>query len=153
MAHDPARNRTTGPLVALSLLAGIAVIVLGYAVGWLSTLGYEYRQARLNGYLSGGSSGGSVGFTYMYFVEGQTFFAQYDAEVRRGALRIGIFKTFADPDGRPHFTEYVRTSGRGEVTYRIPQTGLYTMYFDGSVLGKKPDRGIDVDYSVRWGMR
>ncbi len=125
----------------------------GYATGWLNTLGYEYRHDRLSGFMGGGGQGGSFGVNDFYFFEGQTFFAQYDVEVRRGALAIGIFKLIDNPDDRIHFVRHIKDSGRGEVTFRIPETGFYTMYFDGSVLGHKSRPGMDVTYSVRWGVR
>ena len=85
----------------------------------------------------------------MYFFEGQTFFAEYDAEIREGILRIGILKTFSGP-GRPHHVHVVSSDGGGESSFRIPESGVYSIYFSGSPSG---NGYYDISYSMRWGVR
>ena len=147
-----ARGQVTGPL-ALLIVAGVIFAGAAYAAGLISTLGYENRHVTFSGYASGTKSGGGFGLKHTLFFEGQTFFARYDVKVREGSLRIGILKTFGPIGNKPHFVESITTSGSGEVSYQIPETGVYSIYFDGSVLGNSQGKGYDVAYSVRWGAR
>jgi hypothetical protein len=143
------RGRPVAWLVAAVLVcAGV-----GYFAGLIQTLGYESRRVTFGGVATGSSSGGGFGLKHTLFFEGQTFFADYAAEVRKGSLRIGILETFGAIGGKPHFVRSIKKSGRGEVTYRIPKTSIYSIYFEGSVLGKAQGSGHDVTYSVRWGAR
>jgi hypothetical protein len=143
-----ARGRVAGP-VALFVVAGLVLLGVGYAAGLINTLGYEKRTVTFSGYGTGSKSGGGVGLKHMVFFEGQSFFAKYDAVVREGSLRIGILKAFGPIGDKPHFVKAVELSGRGEVTYRIPETGVYSIYFEGSPSG----RGYDLSYTMRWGAR
>ncbi len=141
-----------GPLVLVVVVvlfgAGVA-----YATGLIQTLGYESRHVTFHGLASGTSSGGGFGLKDMLFFEGQTFFADYEAEVNEGSFRIGILDTFGPIGDKPHFVESIDGSGSGEVTYVIPKTGIYSLYFEGSVLGAAQGGGYDVAYNVRWGAR
>jgi len=143
-----ARGRVTGP-VALLVVAALVVLGAAYAVGLINTLGYEKKSVTFSGYGTGTNSGGGLGLKHMVFFEGQTFFAKYDAVVREGSLRIGILETFGPIGDKPHFVKAIELSGRGEVTFRIPETGVYSVYFEGSPSG----RGYDVSYTMRWGAR
>ena len=142
-----ARGRTAGP-IALIVACAVVFAAAGYAIGLFQTLGYENRSISFSGYASGASSGGGFGLKRMLFFEGQTFFADYNAEIREGTLRIGILKTLGGL-GAPHHVAVVSSSGEGTTTYRIPETGIYSIYFDGSPSGN----GYDLSYSVRWGAR
>jgi hypothetical protein len=73
--------------------------------------------------------------------------------VREGSLRIGVLDTFGPVGDKPHFVESVAESGSGEVAFAIPKTGIYSVYFDGSVLGDGEGSGYDIIYNVRWGAR
>ena len=141
------RGRVTGP-IALIVGCGLVFAGTGYAVGLIQTLGYEHRTITFSGFASGTSSGGGFGLKHMLFFKGQTFFADYDAEIREGTLRVGILKTLGG-QGSPHFVDVVSSSGKGETTYPIPETGIYTVFFNGSPSG----RGYDLSYTVRWGAR
>ena len=141
------RGRVTGP-VALVIGCVLVFMATGYVIGLFQTLGYEKRTVTFSGYASGTRAGGGFGLKHMLFFEGQTYFAEYDTEIREGSLRIGILKTLGGP-GAPHHVEAITRSGSGEVNYVIPKTGIYSVYFDGSPLGD----GYDVTYSVRWGAR
>ena len=143
-----ARGRVTGP-VAVLVLVVIATVGLAYAAGLITTLGYEKVSKAYHGYGAGSRSGGGVGLKHMYFFEGQIFFARYDAEIREGSLRIGILETFGELGDKPHFVKEVQVGGQGEVTYRIPKSGFYSIYFDGSPSGN----GYDISYEMRWGAR
>ncbi len=147
-----ARGRISGPVAILALI-GLLLTGAAYAAGFINTLGYESRHATFSGFASGTRSGTSVGLKHMLFFEGQTFYAAYDAEVRQGSLRIGILETFGPIGDKPHFVESVTGNSRGEVVYRIPKTSVYSIYFEGSVLGGDTGRGYDVSYTVRWGAR
>lgn len=145
-------GRIGGPA---ALLVAAALVVAGgaYFAGVIQTLGYERHHVTFSGFASGTKSGGGFGLKHMVFFEGQTFFADYDAEVREGSLRIGILETFGPIGDKPHFVESVAESGSGEVAFAIPKTGIYSVYFDGSVLGDGQSDGYDISYAVRWGAR
>lgn len=146
-------GRSRGGPVAL--IAGIALlcVVGAFLLGLIQTIGYEKRSVAFTGAASSTKAGGGFGLKYMLFFRGQTFFADYETEVRDGALRIGIIKLGGSSNDRPHFAESITESGAGEVAYRIPETGLYSIYFNGTVLGNNPNGRYDVSYSVRWGVR
>ena len=145
-------SRVGGPV---ALLAAAALVVAGgaYFAGLIQTLGYERRHVTFSGFASGTESGGGFGLKHMLFFEGQTFFAEYDAEVREGSLRIGILETFGPIGDKPHFVKSVSETSSGEIAFAIPKTGIYSIYFDGSVLGGGQSGGYDVSYVVRWGAR
>ncbi len=143
-----ARGGVAGP-VALLVAVALAVLGAAYSVGLITTLGYEKKTVTFSGYGTGTKSGGGVGLKHMVFFEGQRFFADYEATVRDGSLRIGILETFGPIGNKPHFVQGIELSGRGEVTYRIPKTSVYSVYFEGSPSG----RGYDLSYTVRWGAR
>jgi len=143
-----ARGRITGP-VAVLVLVVIAALGLAYATGLIKALGYEKVSTAYHGHGVGSDSGGGFGLKHMYFFEGQTFFAQYDAEIREGSLRIGILETFGEFNTKPHFVKAIQVGGRGEVTYRIPKSSFYSIYFEGSPSGN----GYDISYEMLWGAR
>lgn len=147
-----AGGRVAGPL-ALLMVVGLVFAGAAYAAGLITTLGYESRHVTFSGFANGTKSGGGFGLKRALFFEGQTFFAHYDVKVREGSLRIGILETFGPIGDKPHFVESITTSGSGEVSYQIPKTGIYSIYFDGSVLGDTQGKGYDIAYSVRWGAR
>jgi hypothetical protein len=141
------RGRMTGP-IALIIASVLVFVATGYAIGLFQTLGYEKRSIKFSGFASSTSSGGGFGLKKMLFFEGQTVFIAYDAEIREGTLRLGILKTLSGSNS-PHHVEVVSGDGSGETTYRIPETGMYSIYFTGSPTGN----GYDLSYSVRWGAR
>jgi hypothetical protein len=147
-----ARGRITGP-VALLVAVGLVCLVAAYGLGLVKTLGSETRHVTFSGYASGTKSGSGFGLKHMLFFEGQIFVAQYDADVREGSLRIGILETFGPFGRKPHHVEAIKASGSGEVVYRIPKTSIYSIYFDGSVLGSGSSKRYDIKYTVRWGTR
>ena len=145
-------RRASGP-VALLVAAALLCAGGAYFAGLIQTLGYEQRHVTYSGLASGTKSGGGFGLKHMLLFEGQTVFADYDAEVREGSLRIGILETFGPIGKKPHFVESVTESGSGQVAFDIPKTGIYSVYFEGSVLGNGQGAGYDVSYSVHWGAR
>ena len=137
----------------------VAVVVLlsgtyafGYARGWIETLGEESYRIWYSG-ISSSKQGFGLGLDVMWFREGQTFFAEYQAEVTGGSFVVDVYQTFGQMGKSPRFIERIEDSGSGEVTWVIPESGFYSIYFRGSVLTSKPTRGYDVDYTVRWGAR
>jgi len=145
IALSRGRISGVGALIAGCILVFFAT---GYAIGLFTTLGYENHTIKFAGFASSTKAGGGFGLKRMYFFEGQTFFAEYNAEIREGTLRIGVLKTFSGPGG-PHHVDVVSRDGGGESTYVIPETGIYSIYFTGSPSGN----GYDLSYSVRWGVR
>ena len=141
------RGRATGP-IALFIGCVLVFVATGYGIGLFQTLGYENRTIKFSGFGSSTRTGGGFGLKKMLFFEGQTYFVAYDAEIREGTLRLGILKTLGGKDA-PHHVEVVSADGSGETTYRIPETGMYSIYFTGSPSGN----GYDLSYSVRWGAR
>lgn len=141
------RGRVTG-VCGLIIGCVLVFVATGYAIGLFSTLGYENRTIKFGGLASSTSAGGGLGLKRMFFFEGQTYFAEYNAEIREGTLRVGILKTLSGPGG-PHHVKVVSSDGAGETAYRIPETGMYSIYFTGSPSGN----GYDLSYSVRWGAR
>ena len=146
------RGRIAGP-VAVLVLATLFCLGAAYLGGLITVLGYETQHKTFNGFASGTRSGGGFGLKHMFFLEGQTFYARYEAEVREGSLRIGILNLFEPGKPTPHHVESITANGSGEVTYRIPVTGLYSIYFDGSVLGPRHTGRYDVSYTMVWGAR
>ena len=146
-------GRSHGGPIALVVLTVVLGTVGAYLLGLIETIGYERHSITFSGAASGTKSGGGFGLKYMLFFRGQTFFADYDAEIREGALRIGVIELSGTSEGRAHFVESITGSGPGEVIYTIPETGLYSIYFDGSVLGNRPNGRYDLTYSIRWGTR
>lgn len=145
-------RRVGGPAAAVVVVALVCVGV-AYFAGLIQTLGYEQRHVTFSGFASGTSAGGGLGLKDMLFFEGQTVFVDYEVEIREGSLRIGVLDTFGPIGDKPHFVESIAKSGSGEVAYAIPKTGIYSIYFDGSVLGNGQGRGYDLSYSVTWGVR
>jgi len=145
-------RRSTGPL-AWIVVAVLCGAVFAWFAGLMQTLGHENRHVTFTPPAFSTKSGGGFGLKHMLFFKGQTFFADYRAEIREGSLRIGILETFGEIGKKPHFVERIAQSGAGRVTYVIPETGLYTIYFNGSVLGGRRGAGYDVSYSVSWGAR
>lgn len=146
------KGRVTGP-IALVALSGLILAAVAVATGTISTLGYENRHVTFHGVATGTSVGGGFGLKDMFFFKGQTFYARYDTEVLEGSFRIALQKTFGSFRKKPRFSEYISKSSSGEVTWRIPETGLYFMVFEGSVLGGRRGAGYNVKYSVEWGVR
>ncbi|MEM7223802.1 MAG: hypothetical protein AAF495_12525 [Pseudomonadota bacterium] len=142
-----------GGWAALLVAAALICAILGYAAGLINTLGYEQRHVTYSGFASSGGSGGGLGLKHMVFFEGQEVFVVYDATVRKGALRIGLLETFGEIGKKPHFVKSLKESGSGEIVFKVPKTSLYSVYFDGSVLGDGQGGGYDIDYNVRWGTR
>ena len=145
--------RRSGRPIAWFVGLALIGIVGAFYIGLIDTLGYESRRVTFSGLASGTKSSSGFGLKRMLLFRGQTFYADYDVEVRQGSFRIGILKTFGPIGDKPHYVKSITESGSGEVTFEIPETGLYSMYFEGSVLGGKRGRGYDVSYSVLWGAR
>lgn len=139
--------RATGP-IALVIACVMVFLGTGYGLGLFQTLGYEKRNITFSGFASGTGSGGGFGLKEMLFFEGQTAFVEYDVEIRAGAFRLVIDKYLAGLDS-PRHTEEITSSGSGEATFRIPETGIYSFRFTGSPRGN----GYDLSYTVSWGAR
>ena len=137
---------------------GIALVVvlwaLAYLTGLAPWLGYvdkTHRDASGVGLsvAAGTVSGGGFGPTTFAFLEGQEVFVDYDIEIRRGALKIYVFNY----DGLEDVLwQTVTNSGSGTASVRIPETGLYKIVIEPTVVGGT-GRGYDLDISATWGAR
>ncbi len=146
-------GRWGGPV--LLLVAGVLVCLAGaFYGGAVETLGVETQRRTFTGFASSTSAGTSFGVKYFYFLEGQQFFADYEVEVESGAFKIVVLQTFGQGRNAPHHRHVVTEDGAGEAVFTIEKSGLYSIDFDGTVVGGDPDtRGYDVSYRVRWGVR
>jgi hypothetical protein len=134
------------------VFAALVVGGVAYGTGTIKTLGYEERHIVFKGTGVSTRTGTEFGLKRMVYFKGQTFTARYDVKIRTGALRIGILKSLSTASDNPHFVKKITKSGSGKLTYKIPETGLYLVYIDGSVLGTTGGEGYDATYSVRWGI-
>ena len=146
-------GRWGGPV--LLLIAAVFVCLAGaFYAGLIETLGVETKHRAFHGYATSTSSGTSFGVKYWYFLEGQQFFADYDVEVNSGAFKIVVLQTFGTGRDAPHYRHEVARNDSGEAVFTIEKRGLYSIDFDGTVVGGDPNtRGYDVSYRVRWGVR
>ena len=140
-------------LIALGLAGGF--FLFGAVQGGLiETLGFERDSKSFHTFVSTKGGGFGLGLKYFYLREGQVAFVDYDAEVRRGSLRLGLHKMGAPVGQGPHFVHQVARSGSGRAEFAIPESGLYKFTFDGSVLdGETGGAVYDVSYEIRWGVR
>lgn len=150
-----ASKQFTGPFwpTVFFAFAAIFLAAAAFGTGAVETFGYESKTRTYRNF-SGTDSGYALGFKQFYYRAGQEFFARYDADIRTGALKIRLMKSWTPIDQAPHFRETILEDGQGEVSFRIPESGFYTAYFEGSVLGADPSTGgYDVSYTVTWGAR
>ncbi len=92
----------------------------------------------------------SIGFKTFYYWSGQEVVLRYDADVRKGGLRIYL----AEGGGlrqRVYDTVTVDETGSGEISYRIPRSGFYTWSISPTVTAG--GRGYDLGYTAVWGAR
>lgn len=139
-------------LVALLLLGALVLLGGAFYAGAIETLGHESKRLTYGGNAIGGKSGSSFGLKRFYFFAGQQFFADYEVEVERGAFEIVVLKTLGSDGKKTHHRHLVSADGRGEAVFTIEESGLYSILFQGSVLGGA-GVGYDVRYDVRWGLR
>ena len=138
----------------LGVLGALVVgVAMAYSVGLLETLGYESRSLNGNG-LTSTKSGYSFGLQTWYFTKGQRFFAEYDGDIRSGALIVHLYKFGSMPTADTPYYRTIDHNGTGTVTFPIQESGLYRITFSGSVLGAQPGIGqYDLTYQMRWGVR
>jgi len=90
----------------------------------------------------------------MYFRQRQTVFVEYDAKVKAGSflIRVYNYQTMLDADAT--FCHPIESTGTGEVTFVVKESGWHRLKFEGFVLGNSPPgSGYEVDYTITWGMR
>ena len=143
-----------GVVVGLAILAiVVGGLGVGFGTGMVETLGYESRSLMGNG-LTSMKSGYSLGINTFYFFKGQEFFADYEADIREGALIVHLYKFGSMPTSDSPYFHKINQSGKGTVLISIRESGLYRMNFSGSVLGAKSGTGrYDLSYQMRWGIR
>ena len=146
-----------GPKLFVVMGIGVVLVVVllaAYRFGLISTLGYESKTIHTgsNAFVST-KAGTSIGPKTLFFFEGQEVTVTYDADVKRGALVIRMYRMTApmkpDPDHRVKIDE----GGPGIARFPIRKTGLYKLEIEGTVLGADPStRGYEISYSVYWGV-
>lgn len=95
--------------------------------------------------------GTEYGFDEFVFFEGQEIVIDYDAEIHAGSLWFHVFQPWDGVlgDGTTH---YVTSSGKGQWTMRVPETGYYHITVEPSVVRGK-GKGWDMAYTAWWGAR
>ena len=147
-------------LSAKTVIGGLGVLVvfvvggvMAFAVGLVETLGYESQGISGTGLMST-KSGYSLGLNTCYFTKGKHFFAEYDGDIRNGALIVHLYKIGSMPTSDTPYYRVISQSGKGTVTFLIQESGLYRINFNGSVLGAQPGTGqYDLSYRMCWGVR
>jgi len=119
---------------------------LGYAAMSRSSFG-----AGPVGILGEDSAGGSYGLTDFLYLKGQEIVIEYDAEIQAGSLSFHVFQPFDDVLG-DGVMYYVTESGAGTWTWRVPETGIYSVLIAPSVT-HGAGRGYDMSYTAWWGAR
>jgi hypothetical protein len=146
----PPKYAAVGFGVLAVLMAGV---MMAFATGQVQTLGYESRSLSGDGFTSL-KAGHSLGIKTFFFFKNQDFFADYDADIRKGALSIHLVKFGRLPSGNSPYFRKIGESGKGTVTFPIQESGLYHIGFRGSVLGASSRTGsYDLSYQIRWGIR
>jgi hypothetical protein len=140
--------------VGFGVLAVFMVgVMMAFATGQVQTLGYESRSLSGDG-LTSMKAGHSLGLKTFYFFKNQEFFADYDTDIRKGALTIHLVQFGRLPSGNSPYHQKIRQSEKGTVRFRIQESGLYHIGFRGSVLGGQSRTGsYDLSYQIRWGIR
>ena len=144
-------GRLSLELIALGL-AGAVFLFGAIQAGLIETLGFERDTKAYHTFVSTKGQGYGLGLKYFYLREGQVAFIDYDAEVRRGSLRLGLMRISAPIGKGPHLVHQISQSGSGSVEFTVSESGLYKFYFRGSVLGGE-GAVYDVTYEVLWGLR
>lgn len=142
----------------IGLVAVFALWLGSYVLGLFPWLGYAATDRSSigvgpNHFIVGEDSVGafSLGPQTFLFIAGQTIVVSYDADIRRGCLWMHVWHIL-DHSKNEHISQCVTTSGHGEWTVPIKQTGLYRIFIDSSAIkGNRP--GWDITYSVWWGAR
>ncbi len=141
----------------VGLLALLAFLGWGaaYTTGMFPWTGRE--SATLRSFGAGkvtivGNSGSrsAFGFKSFYYLAGQEAVLNYTADIKAGGLRIYLSRS-AGLRQRVSNTKTVDQSGSGEITYIIPQSGLYRWMIRPTVT--RGSKGYDLSYSASWGAR
>ncbi len=152
-------GRRLSILIGAGIIAAFALWAAAYATGILPWLAYgSWTSSSIDvgpGHLIIGENraGGGMGFglgTFV-FVKGQTIVVSYDVTIRRGCLWLQVWHLW---DRGPHenVSQCVATSGKGEWTVPVAETGIYDIIIHPSVI-KGPGRGWDMDYTIWSGAR
>ncbi len=140
--------------VGFGVLAVLVVgVMMAFATGQVQTLGYESRSLSGDGFTSM-KAGHSLGVKTFYFFKNQEFFADYDADIRKGALTVHLVQFGRLPSGHSPYYQKIGESGKGTVRFLVQESGLYHIGFRGSVIGGQSRTGsYDLSYQIRWGIR
>ena len=150
------RTEISGKVVVGGLgifLVLVTGVILAFATGVVETLGYESRDISGNG-LTSTRAGYSWGPKNFYFAKGQDFFAEYKTAIHKGSLVVHLYKIGSMPSSETPYHRMISQNGKGTVKFRIQESGLYRLSFDGTVLGTQRNAGgYDLSYHIRWGIR
>ena len=143
-----------GAFVVLVLAVGSWL--LAYATGAFPWLGYAWLNDKSMGagpvtVVGRTRFGTSFGMNEFLFFRGQEIVIDYDAEIRAGSLYFYVFQPFDGTLGDGVW-RYVTSSGSGTWTTQVPETAIYTIIIEPTVVNGD-GRGWDMSYSVRWGAR
>jgi hypothetical protein len=150
----PRRRATWSVLGVLTAL--LALWALAYFSGVFPWLGYAWQKRDTFGVgpitvVGEDRAGARWGVSTFAFLKGQEIVVDYDADIRAGSLRFYVYDMTKSGQGAGA-AHFVTETGAGVWTYRVPQTGVYAILIEPSVL-HGVGRGYDVTYSVWWGAR
>jgi hypothetical protein len=86
----------------------------------------------------------------IFLFAGQTAIIDYDVSVRKGQLKISVQEGFL-PVGPKLVEQGIAATSTGRVAVKVPNTGIYTIYFRPTYRLDTPDTAADVSYTLWWG--
>ena len=92
----------------------------------------------------------TFGFKSFYYLAGQEAVLHYAADIKAGGLRIYLTRA-AGLAQRVSDTRTVSESGAGQISHRIPVSGLYRWSIRPTVA--RGSKGYDLTYTASWGAR
>ncbi|HEX6843179.1 MAG TPA: hypothetical protein VF113_16715 [Stellaceae bacterium] len=138
-------------LVGIALMTGMVLWVAAFTTGLCPWLGYtsqSRRSVNIGGLPVAEMSSGRVrlGFGTFVFFAGQTIVLAYDARISDGCMSMHVWRI---SDRSADFDQCVKTSGKGEWTVPVTETGLYHIF-----VTSRPIQGRwDMSYAVWWGAK
>jgi hypothetical protein len=149
--------RRRASLGAIGVVAALfALWALVYFSGAFPWLGYAWLKRDTFGVgpvtvIGENSAGTTFGVSTFAFFKGQEIVVDYDADIRAGSLRFYVYDMAKSGQGAG-LSHYVTETGAGTWTYGVPQTGIYVIVIEPSVV-RGAGRGYDMSYRVWWGAR
>ena len=143
----------TGSIVLVAAFGLWAAVYVSGVWPWLGYASASRSSFGIGpvGVVGEDSAGGSYGLSDFLFIEGQEIVIEYDADIRSGSLSFHVFRPFDGVFG-DGVMYYVTESSAGAWTWRVPETAIYTVLIEPSVV-RGAGRGYDMRYSACWGAR